>query len=226
MRFWAADSAAGSFKRSAPRLALAYAVGGGFDLPYDHPGEFRVEVLTKSATTVEATTNALEEIAGLNSRPFTEEELKRAKDDILNSFLFRYDTKDKILAERERLEFYGYPADYLETYRAALEKVTLDDVTAAAKKYIHPGKLAVLVVGNGPEIKPGLDALDLGAPKPIDITIPQPARPGSRRRGGTIAGRLESVIHFSDWRESKEQTLAPEGCNEHNRETRRKRCED
>ena len=62
-----------------------------------------------------------------------------------------------MLDERERLEFYGYPADYLETYKAGLEKVTLADLTAAAKKYIHPDKLAVLVVGNGPEIKPGLD---------------------------------------------------------------------
>ena len=53
-----------------------------------------------------------------------------------------------MLAERERLEFYGYPADYLETYKAALEKVTLADLSAAAKKYIHPDKLAMLVVGN------------------------------------------------------------------------------
>ncbi len=165
------------FQKIRTQLGLAYAVGGGFDMEYDHPGAFRVEVLTKSATTVEATTNALEEIAGMNSRPSTDEELKRAKDDILNSFLFQYDTKDKILAERERLEFYGYPADYLETYRAALEKVTLEDVAAAAKKYVHPEKLAVLVVGNGPEIRESqtLDALGLGTPKTIDISIPQPA---------------------------------------------------
>jgi len=56
--------------------------------------------------------------------------------------LFQYDSKDKILEERERLEFYGYPADYLETYRAALEKVTLADLAAVAKKYVHPDKLA------------------------------------------------------------------------------------
>ena len=55
---------------------------------------------------------------GLNTTPFTEEELQRAKDNILNSFLFRYDTREKVLAEPERLEFYGYPADYLETYQA------------------------------------------------------------------------------------------------------------
>jgi zinc protease len=98
----------------------------------------------------------------------------RAKDDILNSFLFRYDTRDKVLAERERLEFYGYPANYLETYKAALEKVTVADLNAAAQKYIHPDKLAVLVVGDGPQIKPGLDELNLGSVHAIDIAIPQP----------------------------------------------------
>ena len=165
------------FQKVRTQLGLAYSVGGGFDLPYDHPGSFRVEVLTKSVSTVDATKAAIAEIAGLNTRPFTQAELQRAKDDILNSFLFRYDTRDKILAERERLEFYGYPPDYLETYRAALEKVTLADVTAAAKKYIHPEKLAVLVVGNGPEIAPPVDALGMGAPQTIDIAIPQPPRP-------------------------------------------------
>ncbi len=165
------------FQKVRTELGLAYEVGGGLGMQYDHPALFQAVVLTKSATTVDATKATLGEIAGLNTKPFTEVELKRAKDDLLNSFLFRYDSKDKILDERERLEFYGYPADYLETYKAALEKVTLADVTAAAKKYIHPDKLAILVVGNGPEIKPGLDALGMGPVHPVDITIPMPAGP-------------------------------------------------
>jgi zinc protease len=160
------------FQTVRTKLGLAYAVGGGYGFAYDHPALFRVEVLTKSESTVDATKSALEIIAGLTSTPFTEEELKRAKDDILNSFLFRYDTKEKVLAEQVRLEFYGYPANYLETYQAALKKVTVGDLEAAAKKYIHPDKLAILVVGNEPEIKPGLDALNLGTAHPIDITIP------------------------------------------------------
>jgi len=162
------------FQTVRTKLGLAYAVGGGLGSSYDHPGSFRVMVLTKSASTVEATKAAMGEIAGLQTKPFTEAELKRAKDDILNSFLFRYDTREKVLAERVRLEFYGYPADYLETYKAAVEKVTLADLERVAKKYVHPDKLAVLVVGNGPEIKPGLDTLDLGPVHPIDITIPRP----------------------------------------------------
>ena len=160
------------FQTVRTKLGLAYAVGGGYGFAYDHPALFRVEVLTKSESTVDATKAALDIIAGLDSTPFTEEELKRAKDNILNSFLFRYDNKEKVLAEQVRLEFYGYPPNYLETYQAALKKVSIADLTAAAKKYIHPDRLAVLVVGNQPEIKPGLDALSLGSVHPIDITIP------------------------------------------------------
>jgi len=89
------------FQKVRTELGLAYEVGGGFGMQYDHPALFQAEVLTKSPSTVDATKAALAEIAGLNTKPFTEEELKRAKDSILNSFLFRYDTKDKILDERE-----------------------------------------------------------------------------------------------------------------------------
>ena len=170
------------FQKVRTELGLAYAVSGGYGYAYDHPGTFHVMVMTKSASTVDATKAALAVISGMTEKPFTEAELKRAKDDILNSFLFQYDTRDKVLAESVRLEFYGYPPDYLETYKAGIEKVTLADVTAAAKKYIHPDKLAVLVVGNGPEIKPGLDALDMGPAHPVDITIPMPQRPAAEEK--------------------------------------------
>jgi zinc protease len=168
------------FQKIRTEKGLAYAVGGGLSFAWDHPATFRIVALTQSASTVDATKLAFEELRGMTTSPITEEELKRAKDNILNTFLFRYDTKDKVLAERVRLEFYGYPADYLETYKVALEKVTVADVNAAAKKYIHPDKMATLVVGNGPEIKPGLDALNMGPVHPVDITIPQPSgQPGA-----------------------------------------------
>jgi zinc protease len=167
------------FQKVRTQMGLAYEVGGGVSFAYDHPGPFTAVALTKSSTTVEATKAVQAEISQLNTTPFTEVELARAKDNILSSFLFRYDTRDKVLAERERLEFYGYPADYLETYQAALKNVTLADLERVAKKYIHPDKLAILVVGNGAEIKPGLNELNMGPVHPIDITIPQPGgKPG------------------------------------------------
>ena len=168
------------FQKIRTERGLAYAVGGGLSFAWDHPATFRIVALTQSASTVEATRLAFAELQGMTTKPITEEELKRAKDDILSTFLFRYDTKSKVLAEQVRLEFYGYPSDYLQTYRAALEKVTVADVNAAAKKYIHPDKMALLVVGNQSEIKPWLDDLKMGPIHTIDITIPQPgAQPGT-----------------------------------------------
>jgi len=168
------------FQKVRTELGLSYAVEGGISFAYDHPGPFNAMALPQSPKTVDATKAVLAEIASLNTKPFTEEEVARAKDNLLSSFLFRYDTREKVLGERERLEFYGYPADYLETYQAALTKISVADVAAVAKKYIHPDKLAVLVVGNGAEIKPGLDDLGLGPAHPIDITIPQPGGPNGK----------------------------------------------
>jgi zinc protease len=170
------------FQKVRTELGLAYAVNGSYGYTWDHPATFRAVVLTKSASTVDGTKAALAEIEGLTTKPFTEEELARSKDNILNSFLFRYDTRDKVLAERVRLEFYGYPADYLETYKAAVEKVTVADLNRVAKKYIHPDKLAVLVVGKGEEIKPGLEELKLGPVQTVDITIPMPKQPEAEEK--------------------------------------------
>jgi len=101
----------------------------------------------------------------------TEDELRKAKDSILNSFIFEFDSKDKVLAERMRYEFYGYPPNFLELFRAGVEKVTTQDVNRVAQKYIHPDRLAVLVVGNSHDFDRNLATF--GKVIPIDITIPQ-----------------------------------------------------
>jgi zinc protease len=98
--------------------------------------------------------------------------LKRAKDQVLNSFIFRYDSVDKVLSEQASLEFYGYPLDFLDKYRDAVEKVTTADLDRVAKKYIDPSKLAILVVGNSSEF--GTPLSKLGPVQTLDITIPMP----------------------------------------------------
>src|SRR2546427_916821 len=102
---------------------LAYSVGGGIGTAFDHPGIARLSMGTKSQTTVEAIQGLYEEIDNLNKQPISDDEIKRAKDSILNSFVFNFDSPEKVLRERMAYEFYGYPADFLEKYRAGIEKV-------------------------------------------------------------------------------------------------------
>jgi len=154
------------------KAGLGYAVGGGLSVPFDHPGVFRLSLGTKSQTTVEGVQALKKEMTNLVKEPATEEELQRAKDDILNAFIFNFDSKSKVMRERMAYEYYGYPADFLEQYRAGIEKVTAADVARVAQKYLHPEQVAVLVVGNSKEFDKPLTSL--GAVTPIDITIPPP----------------------------------------------------
>jgi zinc protease len=154
------------------KLGLAYSVGGSFSASYDHPGIFYVQAATKSESTVAATQALLAEIERLKTEPPTATELRSAKDQVLNSFIFNYDTPDKTLNEQVVLAFYGYPPDTLEKYRAGIEKVTSADVARVANKYIDVSKLATVVVGNESEITPKLDVL--GKVTDVDITIPPP----------------------------------------------------
>ena len=152
------------------RLGLAYDVGGSFGAAYDHPGLFVVDAGTKSVSTVPAAKAVLDELGKLRTDPPTDAELRRAKDALLNSFIFRYDSPEKVLSEQVTLAVYGYPADFLERYRAGVEKVTSADVARVAQKYVQPDKLAIVVVGNAAEIQPPLSGM--GAVTTLDITIP------------------------------------------------------
>jgi zinc protease len=154
------------------KLGLAYSVGGSFGALYDHPGEFQSSAGTKSVSTVAATQAILEEIGRLKTKPPTPDELRKAKDQVMNSFIFRYDTPEKVLNEQVVLAFYGYPPDFLEKYKDGIEHVTAADVTRVANKYIDVSKLAILVVGNKSEIQPPLSTL--GKVTDLDITIPPP----------------------------------------------------
>ena len=151
---------------------LAYAVGGGVGAGWDHLGMLRLMVGTKSNTTIESIQALDEEIADLPKRPINDEEIKRAKDAILNSFVFRFDSPEKVLQEKMAYEFYGYPLDFLENFQKGIEGVTKEDVARVAAKYVHREQMAVLVVGNAGEFDKPLSSL--GTVNKLDITIPAP----------------------------------------------------
>ncbi|HYE25141.1 MAG TPA: pitrilysin family protein, partial [Clostridia bacterium] len=126
------------FSNLRTKRGLAYSVGGGIGSAFDHPGVTRLSIGTKTETTKEAIQGLWQEVDEIKKDNLpTEAELKRAKDSVLNSFIFNFDSPGKVLRERMTYEFYGYPADFLERYRAGVEKVTLADVNRVSQKYLH-----------------------------------------------------------------------------------------
>ncbi len=150
---------------------LTYGVGGGVGANWDYPGLFRMQMATKSETTLESIQALKDEANKLITAPVTAEELSLAKESILNAYVFTMDTRGKALNQQVLLELYGFPSDYFVKYPSQIEKVTADDVQRVAKKYVNPNQLAVLVVGNEKKFEKPLSTL--GPVTTIDITIPE-----------------------------------------------------
>jgi len=178
------------FSNIRSKKGLAYAVGGGIGTDYDHPGVLRLFLGTKSSTTAAAIDAFNAELDALKTNPATPEELTKAKEAILNSFVFRFDSKEKVLRERMTYEFYGYPADFLEQYRAGIAKVTIEDVSRAAGKYVHKDQLATLVVGKAADFDKPLSTY--GPVTTLDITIPPP--PGAAKAATASNSEGQALI--------------------------------
>ncbi|HEV3039844.1 MAG TPA: pitrilysin family protein [Candidatus Angelobacter sp.] len=160
------------------KAGLAYAVGGGVSALFDHPGLTTLIIGTKSGTTAQAIDGMYKQVEGMQTNRVTNEELQSAKDAILNSFVFQYDSKEKVAEFRANLEFHHYPADFLERYQKGVEKVTAEDVDRVARKYLGKDKFAVLVVGKSADFDKPLSTF--GQVTKVDITTPQP--------GAAVAG--------------------------------------
>jgi zinc protease len=154
------------------KLGYAYDISAAWAANYDHPGTFRIDGSTKSASTAE-TVQAIEtEVSKIRGGEVTEQELRDAKDGVLNSFVFFFDSPAKTLNRVVRYEYFGYPKDFLAEYRKGIDSVTRADVLRVAKEHFIPENLTIVAVGNPKEF--GKPLASLGPVKTIDLTIPEP----------------------------------------------------
>lgn len=154
------------------RLGLAYVAQGNYSFNWDYPGWFYAYAATKSESTVKAIREMFTQIRSMQTDPPTEEEMRRAKDGWLNSFVFNFDTKGEILGRMATYDYYDMPRDYLQQLKEAVEKVTPEDVVEVAKRKLNPDNMQILVVGKGDEFDEPLSVF--GTVNEIDITIPSP----------------------------------------------------
>jgi len=171
-QFFGGSFASRLFSNIRSKKGLAYAVGGGVGAQYDVPGVVRLFLGTQSNTTAAAIDAFNEELDALETTRWAWEELAKARAALLNSFVFRIDSPEKVLQERLTYEFFGYPPDFLEKYRAGMEKVTQQDVARVAQKYVHKERLAILVVGKSADFDRPLSSF--GPVAVVDISIPPP----------------------------------------------------
>lgn len=162
------------FNEIRSRQGLAYSVYAFWSARYDHNGIFIGGGQTRSEATVPFIESMYRELEKVREEPISEIELAFAKDSVLNSFVFNFQTPSQTLSRLIRYEYYGYPSDFVFKFRDQVEQATAEEVLTAAQTNLMPDQLITLVVGSPDDITPGLETL--GVPiTPLDVTIPEPS---------------------------------------------------
>ncbi len=174
------------FSRIRTDLGYAYSIGSSWGANYNHPGLFRVSGSVKAEKTTETFQVILEEIERIRTEEVTDKELETAKDTVLNSFVFNFDSPSKTLRRIVRYDYHGYPKDFIFTYQKAIEEVTKDDVLRVAKEHVKPPRFTFVAVGDPADFGEPLTELGLDV-KNIDLTIP---RPGGQQSSETTDSSL------------------------------------
>ena len=135
------------FQDVRTRQGLAYSVGSMLRAGKRDLGSILLYAQTKSETTNQAITSMTHHLKRLREAPVNQDELNRAKDAFLNSFVFSFSSSSAVVRRLMSLEYYGLPPDFLERYRENVVKLTADDLLSAAQTHYHPDNLTIVAVG-------------------------------------------------------------------------------
>jgi zinc protease len=120
-------------------------------------GAFRGSAAVRTPVTGEAVGAFLEHFERIVKEPVPEAELDAAHRYLADSFPLQIETADRVADLLADLRVYGLPEDYWDSFRSMIRKVSVSDALTAAKTYIHPESLVIVVVGTAAEIVPQLE---------------------------------------------------------------------
>ena len=173
------------------KLGYAYNIAAVWSAGYDHPGTFEIVGSTKSGSTLETLQAINKELEKIRTAEVTAQELEEAKQGVLNSFVFFFDSPANTLSRVMRYEYFGYPKDFLFQYQKAIAAVTRADVLRVAKEHFKPQDIAIVAVGNPKDFGRPLDTL--GKVTLIDLTIPEP-KPAQAAASNAMLDRGKQLL--------------------------------
>jgi len=135
------------FQEIRTNRGLAYSTGSFYKARKGH-GVFGVYALTKSESTLSVISLIQNIIRDIEEKSPRDEELKMAKDAILNSFIFSFTSAEQIAFQQLLLKFNDLPDGFLISYRDRIDTVKANEIMEVAKLHLSPKKAVVLIIGN------------------------------------------------------------------------------
>ncbi|HEY6866537.1 MAG TPA: insulinase family protein [Candidatus Eisenbacteria bacterium] len=119
-----------------------------------------------------------ERVAAFLAATPTDDEIGRARGYFQRVYPLQFETLAARAAQWLAADHYGLPAEFFERYHERIGAIGAQDAAAAARHWIDPSRLVVVVVGPAARIKPQLDALG-----PVDVLAPPTTLAGGAGAG-------------------------------------------
>ena len=153
--------------------AYSYGVGSGLSLQRD-TGTFRAAGGVIAKNTVDAVREYENELRRFADGVVTDEELAKAKEAFTRSLPSALETNGAVAGALANLVSLGLPLDYYKTLPARVERVGKPEIARVVKKWVHPDRWPVVIVGPVAGSEDALARLGVG---PVDLRPAlQPAR--------------------------------------------------
>jgi predicted Zn-dependent peptidase len=137
-----------------------YGAGSRFDMRRQ-AGPFLASAEIVTAKSDSALLEFMKELNGIR-QSVPADELSRAKRYLQLQLPGNFETTQQIAAALVPVAQYNLPLDYYNNYVQSVEAVTQADVARVAQQYIHPGSLAIVIVGDRKTIEQALKSVNVG----------------------------------------------------------------
>ena len=131
-------------------------------------GPFTAASSVHTAKTDSALMEFMKELNGM-LQPIPQEDVDRAKNYVALGFPADFQTVGEIASKIEEMVIYNLPDDYFNNFIKNVLAVTKADVERVAKIFIHPDKMAVILVGDRKEIEAKVSGMKLGALRNLTV---------------------------------------------------------
>lgn len=147
----------------------SYGVRSGFNYGKG-PGAFNAGGSIFSAKTDAALIEFMKELQGIvGEKPVTDEEIKTAKESLIQGLPQRFASVSAINNSITALTVQTLPDDYYQTYASKVSAVTKEDLLRVAKRYIDLKNLAIVIVGDRAAVEAALKATNIAPITLLDI---------------------------------------------------------
>lgn len=133
------------------------------------PGPFYCSAPVQSQSTKETVFEIIKEFRDIeNSRPLSQEELDKSKENLIKVFPLEFVSIQNIASNISANFTNDIPDNDWQTFISDVKAVDVAKATAVARKYINPDALLIVVVGDKAKIEQGLKELNVGEVETID----------------------------------------------------------